>query len=100
MRNSSSQKSPPWPSIKKNGFQCLKTTTKKLFAKAAMRLIIAFFLVVSCGGHDAGTCANCPQGNGPNWCNGDCQWLNGQCQGLQFSMSWLGNKLFHKISPA
>jgi hypothetical protein len=42
--------------------------------------------LMSCGGHWAGTCADCPQGNGASWCNGDCQWLNGQCQkGLQYS---------------
>merc|ERR1711971_83889 len=35
---------------------------------------------VSCGNHNANTCADCPQGNGASWCNGDCQWVNGQCQ--------------------
>ena len=29
---------------------------------------------VSCGGHRARTCRDCPQGNGHSWCNGDCQW--------------------------
>jgi len=37
---------------------------------------------VSCGGHSADTCANCPQGNGAGWCNGDCTWdgSTGQCK--------------------
>merc|ERR550532_3025641 len=35
---------------------------------------------VSCGNHMANTCADCPQGNGASWCNGDCQWVNGHCQ--------------------
>ena len=34
---------------------------------------------VSCGGHEAKSCAECPQGNGANWCNGDCQWINDEC---------------------
>lgn len=36
-------------------------------------------LEVSCGGHFASTCDDCPQGNGAAWCNGDCQWENNQC---------------------
>jgi len=34
---------------------------------------------VSCGGHKAPKCADCPAGNGAAWCNGDCHWLNGAC---------------------
>eukprot|EP00591_Stephanopyxis_turris_P000556 CAMPEP_0195507622 /NCGR_PEP_ID=MMETSP0794_2-20130614/1032_1 /TAXON_ID=515487 /ORGANISM="Stephanopyxis turris, Strain CCMP 815" /LENGTH=446 /DNA_ID=CAMNT_0040634367 /DNA_START=117 /DNA_END=1454 /DNA_ORIENTATION=- len=34
---------------------------------------------VSCGGHSASACSNCPQGNGAAWCNGDCSWVNNQC---------------------
>merc|ERR1712048_1455669 len=43
---------------------------------------------ISCGSHFAGTCAECPQGNGADWCNGQCQreagkwyqpWNAGQC---------------------
>ena len=34
---------------------------------------------VSCGNHQANSCAKCPQGNGATWCNGDCKWSNGQC---------------------
>ena len=39
---------------------------------------------VSCGNHFASTCADCPQGNGAAWCNGDCIWTaiedGGVCQ--------------------
>ena len=38
------------------------------------------FFKVNCGNHNAPTCADCPQGNGAFWCNGDCEWVNGQCQ--------------------
>lgn len=34
---------------------------------------------VSCGGHIAATCAECPQGHGASWCNGDCLWSGGSC---------------------
>ena len=34
---------------------------------------------VSCGGHFADFCADCPQGHGEIWCNGDCRWVNEQC---------------------
>jgi len=37
---------------------------------------------VSCGGHYAQSCADCPQGNGAAWCNGECTWINNQCQPL------------------
>merc|ERR1712079_324570 len=36
---------------------------------------------VNCGGHNAKTCQDCPQGNGKYWCNGECQWRDNQCQG-------------------
>ncbi len=29
---------------------------------------------VVCGGHTAPTCAECPNGNGAAWCNGECEW--------------------------
>jgi len=29
---------------------------------------------VVCGGHSAPSCQACAQGNGPTWCNADCQW--------------------------
>ena len=39
-------------------------------------------LKVSCGGHQADSCAGCPQGNGAGWCNGDCTWSNDECTNL------------------
>ena len=46
-----------------------------------MKLIKVFFIgSVCCGNHEANTCADCPQGKGAHWCNGDCKWVNGQCQ--------------------
>jgi hypothetical protein len=35
---------------------------------------------VSCGNHNAASCAECTQGNGESWCNGDCSWRDGRCQ--------------------
>lgn len=29
---------------------------------------------VSCGNHKSKSCELCPQGNGADWCNGDCSW--------------------------
>ena len=34
---------------------------------------------VSCGGHWAASCAECPRGNGPSWCNGECIWKGDAC---------------------
>ena len=34
---------------------------------------------VSCGGHSAPNCAECPQGNGRGWCNGECIWKSDAC---------------------
>ena len=34
---------------------------------------------VSCGNHEAATCAECPQGNGAGWCNGVCTWQDSKC---------------------
>jgi len=31
---------------------------------------------VNCGKHQAGSCEECPQGNGKYWCNGDCRWID------------------------
>ena len=44
-------------------------------------------MYVSCGGHYASSCAECPQGNGASWCNGDCIWANGKCSALNGSCS-------------
>lgn len=34
---------------------------------------------VLCGGHRAETCAECPDGNGAAWCNGECEWVADTC---------------------
>ena len=34
---------------------------------------------VSCGGHVADSCAECPDGNGPACCGGDCQGVSSEC---------------------
>merc|ERR1719367_1569621 len=34
---------------------------------------------VSCGGHYASRCSDCPRGNGASWCNGDCAWKRNRC---------------------
>ena len=36
---------------------------------------------VNCGNHKAKTCELCPQGNGGDWCNGECSWCatSGKC---------------------
>jgi len=36
-------------------------------------------ITVNCGGHRASSCAQCPQGNGQWWCNGECSWINNNC---------------------
>ena len=42
-------------------------------------LQIGSVMAVVCGGHSAATCADCPQGNGAAWCNGECRWENNAC---------------------
>ena len=42
---------------------------------------------VSCGNHKANSCAECPQGNGAAWCNGDCKWSNNQCISKEGSLT-------------
>lgn len=37
---------------------------------------------VRCGNHIAPTCSDCPQGNGADWCNGDCTWTSNEDGGL------------------
>jgi len=34
---------------------------------------------ISCGGHYADTCADCSEGGGAAWCNGDCTWTSEGC---------------------
>jgi len=37
---------------------------------------------VTCGGHTAKSCSECPQGHGASWCNRDCGWIDGTCKPL------------------
>ncbi|CAK9086177.1 unnamed protein product [Durusdinium trenchii] len=37
---------------------------------------------VTCGGHSAKSCSECPQGHGASWCNRDCGWVDGTCKTL------------------
>eukprot|EP00439_Symbiodinium_sp_Y106_P034450 s2855_g4.t1 len=43
---------------------------------------------VTCGGHEARHCRDCPKGHGSSWCNVDCGWehpppvANGQCKAI------------------
>ena len=60
-------------------------STDNQFARSGWRVKwSAVTPAVSCGNHQAESCALCPQGsggwNGANWCNGDCVWINGQCK--------------------
>jgi len=50
---------------------------------------------VSCGGHRAATCSECPQGNGSAWCNGDCKWDSStdSCVGVNS-----GRRLYNRSS--
>eukprot|EP00434_Breviolum_minutum_P006964 symbB.v1.2.006148.t1/scaffold360.1/size220131/2 len=46
---------------------------------------------VTCGGHTAKSCSECPQGHGASWCNRDCGWalltlLPSTLQGLWFEI--------------
>ena len=60
-----------WYASKKEGvYNARFTKVPALTVKCTM---------VSCGGHGAFSCAECTQGNGASWCNGDCQWTDNQC---------------------
>lgn len=39
-----------------------------------LALVGSAYADVLCGMHRAKTCADCPQGNGASWCNGECHW--------------------------
>lgn len=51
--------------------------------------VVACFIIdvhasVSCGGHYAPTCADCPGGFGASYCNGVCRWDDATSQCVQF----------------
>ena len=35
---------------------------------------------VNCGGHRAESCSKCPNGNGKEWCDGECRWCGPKAQ--------------------
>jgi len=37
---------------------------------------------VSCGGHSAPSCPECPSGKGEGFCHGDCTWVGDACIGM------------------
>ncbi|KAL7575290.1 hypothetical protein ACA910_001815 [Epithemia clementina (nom. ined.)] len=43
---------------------------------------------VSCGGHFAMDCGSCPQGQGADWCNGDCHWCPNNAAKEHTQASW------------
>mmetsp|Transcript_2652 Transcript_2652/g.5665 ORF Transcript_2652/g.5665 Transcript_2652/m.5665 type:complete len:456 (+) Transcript_2652:2-1369(+) len=57
----------------------LKEQLKQMEVKSIKNSIVqgAPLPEVSCGGHVAASCSDCPQGNGAIWCNGDCSWRDG-----------------------
>ena len=59
--------------------------------------------MVDCGSHEAKTCADCPQGNGPSWCNGQCMWSNGECIDIGITTGkdnfFLVQEIFQLVSP-
>ena len=54
---------------------------------------------VSCGQHTARSCAECPQGNGKSWCNGDCRWRDGECTNPSGTFTCLDQKYLLSITP-
>jgi len=56
---------------------------------------------VSCGNNRAATCAECPQGHGAGWCNGDCAWVSEQCvrQATPPSLAEVSTHLMGQATP-
>jgi len=67
----------------KNSWVCSKENT--VWGRKPMTAVYRFIFTpigqvaakVSCGGHEANDCGDCPQGHGASWCNGDCKWKSG-----------------------
>jgi len=45
---------------------------------------------VSCGGHSADSCGECPAGQGAGWCNGECVWREEGCAAKAPNQASLG----------
>ena len=54
------------------------------FIIADLFSLVSTRTATNCGGHSASSCENCPMGNGPSWCNGDCEWnsFTNKCQDI------------------
>ena len=65
-----------------DGGDCCGSNVNKDYCSACECLDPNWIPDVSCGGHFASTCEDCPSGNGASWCNGDCEWNSSitQCQ--------------------
>jgi hypothetical protein len=72
------------------GRKVLESKSEKRSAKNAdvttrSTTVVAVRDEVHCGGHSALSCADCSQGHGAFWCNGDCWWSSengGVCKSL------------------
>lgn len=51
-----------------------KPTLKRTYNQTSFPGFSNTLTTVRCGGHSAPTCADCPNGNGAAWCNGECEW--------------------------
>ena len=65
--------------IKKKKSKLKEAKTKNSMLTKSFFFSLSGSVSVSCGGHVADSCIECPQGNGAAWCNGDCQWRDGAC---------------------
>ena len=52
---------------------------------------------VACGNHHADSCSKCPQGNGQQWCNGDCVWKGSGEESSENSRNTFSKKLLSMI---
>jgi polypeptide N-acetylgalactosaminyltransferase len=58
------------------------------------------YKTVNCGNHKAKACHLCPQGNGRDWCNGDCSWCDASSTCLPFEEKAQKCKTLPKKSAA
>jgi hypothetical protein len=60
-------------------FRYTKRTTTTSTTTTTTTTTTTMAASVSCGGHSAATCADCPQGFGAQRCKGDCAWSSSGC---------------------
>ena len=51
--------------------------------------------LVSCGGHSASGCSQCPLGHGESWCNGDCSWNH--TSSVCFQSPWSVHPVYRQL---